>query len=91
MCSTTQDTAYAGNRLLAVAGADPSSEGAGTTLTAMLWTGSQLVLVHIGDSRVHLLRDGELFQITHDHTLVQSMGDEGRPSPEEAAPPSGPC
>lgn len=50
----------------------------------MLWTGSQLALVHIGDSRVYLLRDGELFQITHDHTMVQSMVDEGRISPEEA-------
>ncbi|MFB7008641.1 MULTISPECIES: MerR family transcriptional regulator [unclassified Streptomyces] len=68
-----------------VAGGGSSSEEAGTTLTAMLWTGSQLALVHIGDSRVHLLRDGELFQITHDHTMVQSMVDEGRLSPEEAA------
>ncbi|MDT3728460.1 MerR family transcriptional regulator [Streptomyces sp. DSM 41972] len=59
--------------------------GTGTTLTAMLWTGSQLALVHIGDSRVHLLRDGELFQITHDHTVVQSLIDEGRLTPEEAA------
>ncbi|MEU1260787.1 MerR family transcriptional regulator [Streptomyces cellulosae] len=58
---------------------------AGTTLTAMLWTGSQLALVHIGDSRVHLLRDGELFQITHDHTVVQSLIDEGRLTSEEAA------
>lgn len=68
-----------------VAGAGSSPEDAGTTLTAMLWTGSQLALVHIGDSRVHLLRDGELFQITHDHTMVQSMVDEGRLTPEEAA------
>ncbi|MFG2307357.1 MerR family transcriptional regulator [Streptomyces sp. NPDC048566] len=56
----------------------------GTTLTAMLWTGSQLALVHIGDSRAHLLRQGELFQITHDHTVVQSMIDEGRIRAEEA-------
>ncbi|MFZ4246088.1 MerR family transcriptional regulator [Streptomyces griseoincarnatus] len=65
----------------------PGDDGAdaGTTLTAMLWTGSQLALVHIGDSRVHLLRDGELFQITHDHTVVQSLIDEGRLTPEEAA------
>ncbi|NUS11921.1 MAG: MerR family transcriptional regulator [Streptomyces sp.] len=57
----------------------------GTTLTAMLWTGAQLALVHIGDCRVYLLRAGEMFQITHDHTLVQSMVDEGRLSPDEAA------
>ncbi|MFJ6660286.1 MerR family transcriptional regulator [Streptomyces sp. NPDC091377] len=57
---------------------------AGTTLTAMLWTGSQLALVHIGDSRAYLLRDGGLFRITHDHTVVQSMVDEGRLTPEEA-------
>ncbi|MFF3503339.1 protein phosphatase 2C domain-containing protein [Streptomyces sp. NPDC003247] len=68
-----------------ISGLDSSSEDAGTTLTAMLWTGSQPALVHIGDSRVYLLRDGELFQITHDHTMVQSMVDEGRLSPEEAA------
>ncbi len=68
-----------------VAGADASAEDAGTTLTALLWTGSQLALVHIGDSRAHLLREGELFQITHDHTRVQSLVDEGRLSPAEAA------
>ncbi|MCH0560118.1 MerR family transcriptional regulator [Streptomyces sp. MUM 16J] len=68
-----------------VAGTGPSPESTGTTLTAMLWTGSRLALVHIGDSRGYLLRDGELFQITHDHTMVQSMVDEGRLSPEEAA------
>ncbi|MFD0340712.1 MerR family transcriptional regulator [Streptomyces sp. NPDC127117] len=68
-----------------IAGPASPPEEAGTTLTAMLWTGSQLALVHIGDSRIHLLRDGELFQITHDHTMVQSMVDEGRLSPEEAA------
>lgn len=68
-----------------VTGAAASApDEAGTTLTAMLWTGSQLALVHIGDSRAHLLRDGELFQITHDHTVVQSMVDEGRITPEEA-------
>ena len=62
-----------------------ADEEAGTTLTAMLWTGSQLALVHIGDSRAYVLRDGDFFQITHDHTLVRSMVDEGRISEEEAA------
>jgi serine/threonine protein phosphatase PrpC/DNA-binding transcriptional MerR regulator len=68
-----------------IATAESGQQGIGTTLTAMLWTGSQLALVHIGDSRAYLLRDGELFQITHDHTLVQSLIDEGRLSVEEAS------
>ncbi|MFF4797034.1 MerR family transcriptional regulator [Streptomyces sp. NPDC001351] len=61
---------------------DPDANG--TTLTALLWTGSRLALVHIGDSRAYLLRDGELFRITHDHTVVQSLIDEGRLTEEEA-------
>lgn len=58
---------------------------AGTTLTALFWTGSRPALVHIGDSRAHLLRGGELFRITQDHTVVQAMLDEGRIGPEEVA------
>jgi len=57
----------------------------GTTLTALLWSGSRLGLVHIGDSRAYLLRDGALFQITHDHTVVQSLVDEGRLTEDEVA------
>jgi serine/threonine protein phosphatase PrpC len=63
---------------------DPSVEGMGTTLTAMLWSGSTVGLCHIGDSRAYLLRDGDFYQITHDHTLVQSLVDDGRLSPEQA-------
>ncbi|MFI8814032.1 MULTISPECIES: MerR family transcriptional regulator [unclassified Streptomyces] len=59
-------------------------EESGTTLTAMVWTGSGLGLVHIGDSRAYLLRGGELFRITHDHSLVQSMIDDGSLTAEEA-------
>ena len=65
----------------AVKGLDDS----GTTLTALIWEGSQLGLVHIGDSRAYLLRGGELFQITHDDTVVQSMVDEGKLTPDEVA------
>jgi protein phosphatase len=64
---------------------DPSVAGMGTTLTALLWDGSSVAICHIGDSRAYLLRDGELHQITHDHTLVQSMVDDGRLSPAQAA------
>jgi PPM family protein phosphatase len=65
--------------------ADPAFEGMGTTLTAMLWSGGRVALVHIGDSRAYLLRDGEFYQITHDHTLVQTLVDEGRITPDDVA------
>ncbi|MDP9796364.1 protein phosphatase [Catenuloplanes nepalensis] len=70
----------------AIGAADESIRATGsvTTLTALLWSGSQLALVHIGDSRAYLLRDDELFRITTDHTLVQSMVDDGRLTADEA-------
>jgi serine/threonine protein phosphatase PrpC len=64
--------------------ADPDLEGMGTTLTAILFAGNRLGLVHIGDSRGYLLRDGELAQITKDDTFVQTLVDEGRITLEEA-------
>ena len=63
---------------------DPDLEGMGTTLTAILFAGDRLGLVHIGDSRGYLLRDGELTQITKDDTFVQTLVDEGRITAEEA-------
>jgi serine/threonine protein phosphatase PrpC len=56
-----------------------------TTLTAILRSGSQLALVHIGDTRAYLLRGGELFQLTQDHTWVQSLVDQGKLGHDEAA------
>jgi protein phosphatase len=64
---------------------DPAVEGMGTTLTALLWLDDQVAVCHIGDSRAYLLRDGDLYQITRDHTLIQSLVDEGRLSPAAAA------
>ncbi|RJQ72344.1 MerR family transcriptional regulator [Pseudonocardiaceae bacterium YIM PH 21723] len=64
--------------------ADQIGADSGTTLSAMVWSGDQLGLVHIGDSRIYLLRERELFRITEDHTVVQSMIDQGRITPEEA-------
>jgi PPM family protein phosphatase len=58
--------------------ANPAVEGMGTTLTAVLWFDGHAAVCHIGDSRGYLLRAGQLYQITHDHTLVQSLVDEGR-------------
>jgi protein phosphatase len=66
-----------------LAEADPALQTMGTTLTALLWSGSQLGLVHIGDSRAYLVRDGKIFQITHDHTMAQSLLDEGKITAEE--------
>ncbi len=62
----------------------PDLEGMGTTLTAILFAGDRLGMVHIGDSRGYLLRDGELTQITKDDTFVQTLVDEGRITAEEA-------
>jgi PPM family protein phosphatase len=64
--------------------ADPSRAGMGTTLTAVLWRGGRIALIHVGDSRAYLLRDGELSQITHDHTYVQTLIDSGRITPDQA-------
>lgn len=67
-----------------IAASTPAGEAV-TTLTALLWSGSQLALVHIGDTRAYLVRDRELFQITQDHTYVQSLVDAGKLTAEAAA------
>ncbi|MFC8829747.1 MerR family transcriptional regulator [Streptomyces sp. NPDC057137] len=74
----------AGAAAAGTGGDSGGSGGSGTTLTAMLWTGSRLALVHVGDTRAYLLRGGEVSRITHDHTLVQSMIDAGSLTAEEA-------
>ncbi|MDT5024492.1 MAG: family protein phosphatase, partial [Micromonosporaceae bacterium] len=63
---------------------NPAMEGMGTTLTGMLFGGSKFGMVHIGDSRAYLLREGEFVQITRDDTYVQLLVDEGRITLEEA-------
>ena len=67
-----------------LAAEDPSMIGMGTTLTALLFDGTRLAVAHIGDSRGYLLRGGQFRAITHDHTLVQSLLDEGKITEEEA-------
>jgi PPM family protein phosphatase len=64
---------------------DFSLEGMGTTVTGAMFDGTQLGLAHIGDSRAYLLRDRHLERLTHDHTWVQSLVDDGKISESEAA------
>lgn len=81
-----RDAVAAGNGAISeLVTSDPDLEGMGTTLTAILFAGNRLGLVHIGDSRAYLLREGMFAQITHDDTFVQSLIDEGRITPDEAA------
>lgn len=63
---------------------NPETIGMGTTLTAVRLAGDRLGLLHVGDSRAYLLRDGVLCQLSHDDTLVQSLVDEGVLSRDEA-------
>lgn len=59
--------------------------GMGTTLVAGVFRGADLVIGHIGDSRCYRLRQGELVQITRDHSLLQEQIDAGLLTPEQAA------
>jgi protein phosphatase len=58
--------------------------GMGTTMDAVIFTGSIANIAHIGDSRVYLMRDSKLTQITKDHTFVQQLIDAGKLTEEEA-------
>jgi serine/threonine protein phosphatase PrpC len=74
-----------GNAAIAKLEPDPDLEPRGVTVTAILFGGHQLGVVHIGASRGYLLRDGELTQLTRDDTLVQDLVDKGRITAEAAA------
>jgi protein phosphatase len=63
---------------------DPRYQGMGTTLTMAFTVASDLFLVHAGDSRAYLFRDGQLHQLTTDHTLVQALVQGGAISSEAA-------
>ncbi|WP_329004659.1 protein phosphatase 2C domain-containing protein [Kribbella sp. NBC_00709] len=74
----------ANERLSELVEEDPEREGMGSTVTALMFDGKQLGMAHLGDSRAYRMRDGRLYQLSHDHTFVQSLVDEGRISQEEA-------
>jgi len=63
---------------------DPALSGTSTTFTALVCDDDRVVLGHVGDSRAYRWREGRLEQLSHDHTLVQSMVDAGRITPRQA-------
>ena len=79
----------ANHAVVAQAGADDGLEGMGTTLCAMALVDSEgsdaIAVVNVGDSRLYLLSEGELTQITEDHSLVATMERQGRLTRAEAA------
>ena len=82
----TVDRVRAANRAVFEAAArDGGLRGMGTTLTLAAFDGDQLEIGHVGDSRGYLLRDGELRQLTTDHSLVAEMMARGEITAEEAS------
>jgi protein phosphatase len=75
----------ANTRLAELIKTDYTLEGMGTTVTAAVLEDGQIGLAHLGDSRAYLITDEGLQQLTHDHSWVQSLIDEGKISEEEAA------
>ncbi|MFN3600183.1 MAG: PP2C family protein-serine/threonine phosphatase [Dietzia sp.] len=76
---------HEGNQAIAAhVEAHPEADGMGCTLTALLFDGRRMGLIHVGDSRAYLLRDDVLTQITKDDTFVQSLVDRGELTAEEA-------
>ncbi|MCF6378421.1 protein phosphatase 2C domain-containing protein [Nocardioides KLBMP 9356] len=74
----------ADDRIAEIVEEDPALNGTSTTATVVLFDGDRFGVGHIGDSRAYLYRRGELRQLTHDHTFVQSLIDEGRITEEQS-------
>ena len=74
----------ANRRIYDLAVADESHRGMGTTLTAAKVTGDEISLGHVGDSRAYRIRDGELEQLTKDHSLVAELERSGQITAEAA-------
>src|SRR3954454_15806110 len=63
---------------------DEARAGMGTTMTAAYVGEDELTVAHVGDSRIYLLRDGELERLSRDHSLVEELVREGKLTPAEA-------
>jgi serine/threonine protein phosphatase PrpC len=71
--------------VFAIAENDPDQKGMGTTVSALLVTESHAVIAQVGDSRIYLVREGDAYQLTEDHTLVAWQVKQGIISEAEAA------
>ncbi|MEU6641444.1 PP2C family serine/threonine-protein phosphatase [Saccharomonospora sp. NPDC046836] len=86
LVSQLRDAVSQGNQAISeLVANDPDLDGMGTTLTAVLFSGSRLGLVHVGDSRAYLLRNGQFSQITRDDSFVNELLEQGRITEDEAA------
>lgn len=74
----------ANHSIFNAANSNPQYSGMGTTLVVGAFQSTRLMLGHIGDSRCYRLRDGQLQQITKDHSLLQEQIDAGLITPEQA-------
>jgi len=74
---------YSQEKIQYAAAAVPSQQGMGTTITMAYIVWPHVYLVHAGDSRAYLCRDGELVRLTHDQTYAQSLADAGVFTPEQ--------
>jgi serine/threonine protein phosphatase PrpC len=63
---------------------EPNLAGMGTTLTALHINDGSVQLLHVGDSRCYAFTGGKLNQLSHDHTVMQELIDQGRITPDEA-------
>jgi serine/threonine protein phosphatase PrpC len=71
--------------IYAMALADTSKRGMGTTCVLMIVVGSKALIGHVGDSRIYLLRGGQAHRLTEDHTLIQQQIKAGVITKEQAA------
>lgn len=90
--STGQDLGERLRSVIYIANADifehveqrPELGRMGTTVVAVVIRGDELVVANVGDSRAYMVRNGEIYQITRDHSLVAKLVEEGSITPEEA-------
>jgi serine/threonine protein phosphatase PrpC len=71
-------------RILEYAAGHPQLHGMGTTATAIVLLGNQLYYAHVGDSRLYLARGANISRLTHDHSYVGRLVENGVISSEEA-------